>query len=95
MFVITSIYDCPLTKVDEFLTEHRAFLQRYYDAGVFIASGAKKPRTGGVILANALDRNTIDKIMDEDPFCREKICVYDIVEFTPTKFASAFAPFCK
>ncbi len=93
MFVVSSSYVKPLTEVDEHITAHQAFLDKYYQAGKFICSGRKSPRTGGLILANAKDRDEIQQIMAEDPFSVHQIAVYEIIEFSPTKFAPDFKSF--
>ena len=51
MFVLELTYTAPESRVDEFLAEHVAWLDRQYAAGVFLASGRKVPRDGGIILA--------------------------------------------
>ncbi len=54
MYVVNITYTAPLDRVDDALEAHRAFLERQFDAGVFIAAGPKLPRTGGIILAAVL-----------------------------------------
>lgn len=62
---------------------HREFLRRNYDAGVFLASGRKEPRTGGIILATG-DRAAIEEIIESDPFKYHGVTAYSITEFLPT-----------
>jgi uncharacterized protein YciI len=84
MFVILLSYKKSLTEIDRFVAEHREFLSRYYASGHFLLSGRKEPRDGGVILAKADSRAEIELILRNDPFQREQIANYDIVEFVPT-----------
>jgi uncharacterized protein YciI len=84
MFVILLNYKKSLAEVDRFVAEHREFLYRYYASGHFLLSGRKEPRDGGVILAQADSRTEIELILRNDPFHREQIANYDIVEFVPT-----------
>ena len=44
--VILVTYTAPLSRIDELLAEHRAWLARQYQAGTFIAAGRQVPRTG-------------------------------------------------
>lgn len=90
MFLLLSRYVKPLEEVDRFIPEHRAFLDRYYASGLFIVSGPMEPRTGGVILTADASRETIDNALAEDPFVRERISEYEIIEFSATKRAEAF-----
>lgn len=88
MFLILLTYTKPLAEVDRFVAEHRAFLERHYASGQFLLSGRKEPRTGGVILATAGQRSEIEDIVRRDPFHREGIAEYEIVEFVPTMAAA-------
>jgi uncharacterized protein YciI len=80
-------------EVEKYLSNHIAFLDKYYNTGNFICSGRKNPRTGGIILCNAQDLHEVNTILQEDPFYREKIASYEIMEFLPTKYAPAFKSF--
>ncbi len=67
------------------LPEHIEFLQKHYDLGHFVLSGRKTPRTGGVIRATVSGRQTLNDILQQDPFYRENIAKYEVIEMTPTK----------
>jgi uncharacterized protein YciI len=47
MYIVSLNYTVPLEKIDSLLEEHVQFLHAKYEAGIFIASGRKVPRTGG------------------------------------------------
>lgn len=87
MFVILLHYIKPFVEVDEYLEEHRKFLDKHYAAGHFLVSGAQAPRIGGVILAKNLSREELDAVLNEDPFHREQLATYQVIEFRPTKYA--------
>ncbi|MFF4349315.1 YciI family protein [Streptomyces sp. NPDC001530] len=89
MFVLELTYTAPLEAVDAALEAHVAWLDEQYAAGVFLASGPKNPRDGGVILAVAEDRARIEEITAGDPFVRAGVCAYRVVEFVATKTAPA------
>lgn len=84
MFIIQLTYTRPLEEVDRLLGEHKQFLEKYYAEGIFILSGRKHPRTGGVILARAESLAGIEKIITEDPFHGHGLADYTITEFLPT-----------
>jgi uncharacterized protein YciI len=90
MFFILLSYKKPLPEIDRFVAEHREFLSRYYASGHFLLSGRKEPRDGGVILAKADSRAEIEQILRNDPFHREQIADYDIVEFVPVMSSPEF-----
>jgi uncharacterized protein YciI len=88
MFIILVHYIKPITAVEKYFAEHHEFLDRHYAAGRFVTSGPQVPRTGGVILARANSRSQLDEVLSEDPFYREKVAQYQVIEFSPNKFAA-------
>ncbi|MET9467188.1 YciI family protein [Streptomyces sp. NPDC006544] len=88
MFVMELTYTAPIEAVEEELDAHIAWLDGYYAAGIFLASGRKVPRDGGMILAGGVSRAEIEKIASEDPFTLAGVCTYRITEFLATKTSS-------
>ncbi|MGG7467824.1 YciI family protein [Chryseobacterium arthrosphaerae] len=95
MFIISLTYKAPLENVEVHIPEHYSFLQQYYDAGLFIASGRKEPRNGGIIICNASSRTEVEQIITEDPFHIHQIADYEITEFIPSKYNENFKFFIK
>lgn len=95
MFVVLLTYRKSLEDVENYLAEHVEFLDAQYAAGVFMASGRRVPRTGGVILASGVDKARLEAILARDPFKREGIAEYEIVEFVPTKMKRGFEAICQ
>lgn len=93
MFILNLTYIKSINEVEKYLPAHISFLDKYYSSEKFICSGRKKPRTGGIILCNAENINEVNAILNEDPFYKEKIASYEIIEFIPTKYASNFKSF--
>src|SRR6188768_2659231 len=81
MFIINIHYIVPLAQLDAHMTEHVKYLHKYYKQNVFVASGRKVPRTGGIILALAKSRETLDEIIHEDPFHIHKLAEFNVTEF--------------
>ena len=89
MFVVLLTYTRPLDAVDALVPAHREYLQRMYAAGVFLLSGRKEPREGGVILATAASESELWAVLDEDPFRIHDVAAYEIVQFVPSMAAPA------
>ena len=89
MLIIELTYKKPLDDVNELLQKHRDFLSKYYRKKVFLASGPKNPRNGGIILSMS-DKATIDKVLEEDPFYQHEIADYRVIEFEPNKYSDEF-----
>lgn len=81
MFLIDVQYTVPLEQVDAALEDHIAFLRENYEKGNFLVSGRKVPRTGGMILARAMDGDELDAILQTDPFARRQLAQYTVTEF--------------
>lgn len=87
MFVVLLTYVKELAVIDALIPEHVAFLDEQYRAGVFLASGRRVPRTGGVILARGGGRSELENILARDPFAKAGAATYEVVEFSPSKAA--------
>jgi len=87
MFIIELIYKADLAAIDARMKAHVAFLKKYYASGHFLVSGRKIPRDGGIILAVGKDRDEIEAIAREDPFCRHGLAEVRIVEFRASQRA--------
>jgi uncharacterized protein YciI len=85
MFVLLSRYLKPLDEVDKVLAEHRAFLEKHYASGDLLISGPQNPRTGGVIVTKEMTRDAVEAMLASDPFVREGVSEYQIIEFNPTR----------
>ncbi len=81
MFVIELNYTAELSEIDRAMKAHVAFLNKHYQAQVFVASGRKIPRDGGIILATGRSRADIESIMNEDPFCSRGLAEFRVTEF--------------
>ena len=87
MFLIELNYKAPLKQIDAHMKAHVAFLNKHYAAGHFVVSGRKIPRDGGIILAMGKTRDQIQAIVEEDPFVREGLADFRIVEFRASQRA--------
>lgn len=86
MFIVNLTYIKPLETVETVLPDHIDFLNHYYNQGIFIASGRKKPRTGGIILMLTTSHEDVQNIIQQDPFYQHKIAEYEIIEFEVSKY---------
>jgi uncharacterized protein YciI len=84
LFVVSITYIKPLDVIDNFIKEHVEYLNTHYKLGHFQLSGRKVPRTGGIILATVESRAKLDQILSNDPFFRENLANYEVIEFVPT-----------
>ncbi|MFD2365945.1 YciI family protein [Pseudoduganella sp. GCM10020061] len=92
MFIVSLTYK-DIGKVDALLGAHRDFLREQYGRGIFLMSGPKRPRTGGIIIANAETREELDAAIALDPFYQAGVAEYEITEFAVNASSDALAPF--
>lgn len=89
MFVVTLTYLKPLSEVDKNLPAHRDFLKKCYQQNLFLASGPMNPRTGGILIVRSMEKSKLFEILENDPFKKNGIASYEIVEFEPVLHAEA------
>ncbi|TCD11238.1 GTP cyclohydrolase [Pedobacter frigidisoli] len=86
MFIVDLKYIVPLEELDEHMSAHVKFLKKYYDQNVFVASGRKVPRTGGIILALAKNEDELKNILMEDPFYKHRLADFSITQFLTSQY---------
>jgi uncharacterized protein YciI len=87
VFVLLLTYVGPLPEVDALMREHVAWLNEHYDAGRFLVSGRRIPRTGGVIVARGDDREEIEAIAAADPFVSGGVATCEVIQFRASQTA--------
>ena len=95
MFIIDLLYVRPIDEVEVELSAHREFLNKYYREGLFLFSGPKKPREGGLIVCTARSREEVGELIKEDPFYKKGIAEYRITEVEPSKWVDVLEPYIK
>jgi uncharacterized protein YciI len=86
MFIIDLTYIVPLEELDHHMADHVKYLRKYYKKNVFVASGRKVPRSGGIILALADSKEYLEKIIKEDPFYKHELAEFTITEFLTSQY---------
>ncbi|MBV6321019.1 YciI family protein [Duganella violaceipulchra] len=92
MYIVNLTYLKPLAEIEAHLAAHRVFLDEQYAREVFLASGPKSPRDGGVIIVSGrLSRAELDGLLAQDPFAQNGIASYQVTQFEATKHHPALA----
>ena len=89
MFILSLTYVAPIEDAEKHLEAHIAWVKAGFDQGLFLASGRKVPRTGGVVLARG-ERATLETMCAADPFIVHGIAKYEIIETAFTTTAPGF-----
>ncbi|VUS93688.1 YciI family protein [Klebsiella spallanzanii] len=85
--IVVLTYVKPLDEVDAQLAAHVEWLKKGYADGIFLASGRKVPRSGGVILAKGDDIDALRTRLSLDPFQQSGVAKVDIIPFEATMAA--------
>ncbi|MBG6241176.1 MAG: hypothetical protein EKE20_04025 [Candidatus Symbiopectobacterium sp. Dall1.0] len=81
VYVVVLAYVQPLEAIDEQIPAHVEWLKQGYADGVFLASGRRMPRTGGVILAKSDSLEQLQVRLSQDPFQKLGLARADIIPF--------------
>jgi uncharacterized protein YciI len=85
-FLVEATYLVPYERIREAQPRHRIFLQKGYDAGLFLCSGPQvDPPVGGFMVARARSKADLESMFEEEPFNAEKLASYTFREFNPVK----------
>jgi len=87
MFIVSLTYVKPVEEIDALMSKHVAWLRLHYRSGLFIASGRKIPRKGGIILATSDSRERLDRALNGDPFVKSGAATFEVTEFTASMTA--------
>jgi uncharacterized protein YciI len=91
-FVVLVHYTAPLAAVDAIRPAHIEHVERYAREGVFQAWARRDPPVGGVLVAAAPDRATLEAIVAEDPYVRAGVARAELVAFNAANVRGALRP---
>ena len=83
-------YVVPLDEVDRHMKAHIAWLERGYEQGLFLLSGRRNPRTGGVIVCRG-HKAEVEALAASDPFVATGAATVEVIEFNASWAADAVA----
>ncbi|MEI9853245.1 YciI family protein [Enterobacter mori] len=84
VYIVILTYIKPLEEVGAAIPAHVEWLKKGYAEGIFLASGRRIPRTGGVILAKCESLVSLEERLREDPFQALKLATAEIITFEPS-----------
>ena len=88
--LILITYVAPLDAVDRHMKAHLAWLERGYDERLFLMSGRRNPRTGGVIVSRG-HQAEVEALAASDPFVTSGVATIEVVEFNASWAADEVA----
>ena len=97
LFGVLMHYTQPLDAVNAVRVEHVRHLESYAARGLIHAWARREPPTGGLFIATAPDRVTLEAVVAEDPYIRAGVATAEIVEVrasstsSPTRFSKPYS----
>lgn len=89
LYIAVLTYIRPVEEIDACLTDHIAWLEEGYQAGVFIASGRRVPRNGGVILVKGESLEEVEVRLSQDPFQIQGLAKAEVIPFEVSRRIAA------
>jgi len=85
MFVVLLKFSTNKSRAGEWMSDHKAWLQKGFDDGVFMASGSLQGQQGGCVLAHGLDMTDLNQRLSEDPFVIHDVVSVDVIDVALSK----------
>lgn len=85
IFVVLLRFSANQSRAGEFMADHKLWLKRGFDDGVFLLAGSLEPGLGGGILAHNTSMAELQNRVNGDPFVAEQVVKAEILELDPGK----------
>jgi len=85
MFVVLLKFSGDRGRAGQFMEDHKAWIRRGFEDGVFLLVGSLQPALGGGIVAHNTSRAELQARIDDDPFVAEKLVNVEILEIAPSQ----------
>jgi uncharacterized protein YciI len=90
LHAVTLYYLCPEETLSTQLDGHKQWLINGFNAGTIIFAGPLGSGTGGYILFNSEDVDSVTNWLEEDPFVIHKMVSVNVLTILPALRATAF-----
>lgn len=85
MFVVLLKFAENKSRAGEFMTDHNQWIQQGFEDNVFLLVGSLQPNLGGSVIANNISLTELQARVEADPFVKENIVSFEILEIEPKK----------
>lgn len=85
MFIVLLKFSGDKGKASQFMEDHKRWIKRGFDDGVFFLVGGLQPNLGGAIFAHHTSLPELQSRVSNDPFVSEKLVSTEILEITPSQ----------
>ena len=85
MFVVLLRFSRNKGQAGRLMQDHKEWIKRGFDDGVFLVVGSLHPNLGGAIVAHDTSLPDLEQRVNEDPFVAEGVVSAEILEIAPSK----------
>jgi uncharacterized protein YciI len=85
VFVVLLRFSDHKSKAGQFLEDHKEWIKRGFDDGVFLLVGSLQPNLGGGIVAHNTSLENLQSRVNNDPFVVENVVQAEILEITTSR----------
>ena len=85
MFIVFLKFSGNKGQASQFMEDHKAWVKRGFDEGVFLLAGSLEPDLGGGILAHNTSLPALQNRVNDDPFVAKGVVQAEIFEIDPAK----------
>ena len=83
MLIAISTYTKSLDEVEQHRNDHLVYVKNLFAQNKLLAAGRQNPLTGAVLIAGNISKDELQMLLDADPYCKENVAKYSIIEFNP------------
>lgn len=91
IYIVDIVYLAGLDRIEPLIPGHRAFLDRIEAQGALVASGAKVPRDGGVMILRAASAEAVAEMVAADPLNAPGLTAYRVTRMAPARLHPGLA----
>jgi uncharacterized protein YciI len=85
MFIVSLKFSENKGRANQFMEDHKEWIKRGFDDGVFLLVGNLQPNLGGGIVAHNTSLSDLESRVNDDPFVAENVVTAEILEIAPSK----------
>ena len=85
MYIIFLKFSANKSRASQLIENHKTWIKRGFDDGVFLLAGNLEPGLGGGILAHNTSLADLQRRVNDDPFVTEDVVKAEIFELDPGK----------
>ena len=85
MFMVLLKFSAQKGQAGRFMDDHKDWIKRGFDDGVFLVAGSLQANLGGGIIAHNTSLPELESRVNDDPFVAEDVVRAEILEITPSR----------